>query len=63
MKVIKHEVKKEGSCNYCKKGRFTGSSNTLSFPYKDIYILEGNRVTTRFCKDCLESLQKTDINW
>jgi len=52
------KVKDYGSCNFCTKGVLTKSEIGLKFPYKKVFVICGNQLEIRICKDCLNLFKK-----
>ena len=62
MKVIKGTVRDLGSCNFCDKGRLSGSVMGLDYPYKEVTQFEasdGGGMRVRICEDCAIELFET----
>lgn len=60
MKVEKSTVQKDGSCNYCDKGKLSLGGHSLVYPYALVFVVKGNYIKSVFCEDCLSELSKIE---
>jgi hypothetical protein len=61
MKIRISTVEKEGSCNYCDRGKLATSGRGLIFPYTELIVVEGKQISSVFCRDCFNELQNREI--
>jgi len=52
------KVKDYRSCNFCTRGVLAKSKIALKFPYKKVFVIYGNHLEIRICKDCLNLIKK-----
>lgn len=51
-------VNRDGACNYCNRGELCKTMTGLKYPYKKVYILSGNYISTVICEECLKKLKE-----
>lgn len=60
MDVLKQDVWRDNtSCNFCNKGKLSGSGMSLIYPYEVVFKFirdSGNGLCAAICKDCLNEL-------
>lgn len=62
LKIYKSTVHKEGSCNYCNRGKINSDNRTnLVYPYETVYVIDGKKISSVICEDCLKELQSIKI--
>lgn len=47
-----------GSCLFCKRGELSKSKQWLKYPYKKIFVICGNSLEIRLCKQCLDEVKR-----
>lgn len=57
MKVSKQSVR-DGSCNFCKRGKLNKYGQGLSYPYETVYQFssDGSGLCAIACQKCLDEL-------
>ena len=56
------DVRKAGSCGFCKEGTLTPSGTNLKYPYNKVTVLEteknssGGGIRVNICNTCLEEV-------
>lgn len=65
MLKIKQDLK-NGSCNFCKRGKVNKDGDGLEYPYKTVTEVTGDfnsGISVRFCDDCLDALAKGNLKY
>jgi len=60
--MINYRIEKAsiyGGCNFCEKGQLAKIG--LKYPYKKVFVILGNQLEIRVCKECLKLFKK--IKW
>jgi hypothetical protein len=47
-----------GGCLFCTKGELRKDGKGLKYPYQKVYVISGNNLEIRICKECLDKIKK-----
>lgn len=65
MEIIKSTIDKEGSCNFCSRGKLGPTLKmALIFPYETVYRVSAENtsgLTAIICEDCMQELKDVVI--
>ena len=56
---IRYEhIDKVGSCSFCNRGILNKNGTNLNYPYNHVFVVRGNTVSTRMCRQCVKELKE-----
>ena len=62
MEIIKTNIKEQGSCNFCKRGKLRKNGQGLEYPYKVVYTMTsgkaGGGLLAVVCEQCIGEIEK-----